>query len=75
MGKTAPMLMVEKTVPASNHLLTGSTYVIDAIEASLASGKTLHSPGGIVEISTPVEGNLAEASFTHSLIGDNSDQR
>ena len=73
MGKTAPMLMVEKTVPASNHLLTGSTYVIDAIEASLASGKTLHSPGGIVEISTPVEGNLAEASFTHSLIGDNSE--
>ena len=73
MGKTTPMLMVEKTVPASNHLLTGSTYVIDAIEDSLASGKRLHSPGGIINISKPTDGNLGEASFTHSLIGDNSE--
>ncbi len=73
MGKTTPMLMVEKTVPASNHLLTGTTYVIDAIEASLASGKTLHAPGGIIEISAPVQGDLATASFTHSLVGDNSE--
>jgi len=73
MGKTTPMLMVEKTVPAANHLLTGTTYVIDAIEASLASGKILHAPGGIIEISAPVQGDLATASFTHSLVGDNSE--
>lgn len=73
MSKTAPMLMVEKTVPASNHLLTGTTYVIDAIEASLSSGKTLHAPGGILEVADASEGNFAQASFTHALVGDNSE--
>ena len=73
MSKTAPMLMVEKTVPASNHLLTGTTYVIDAIEASLSSGKTLHAPGGVIEVTDAFEGNYAQAAFTHSLIGDNSE--
>ena len=73
MNKTAPMLMVEKTVPASNLLLTGSTYVIDAIEASLSSGKTLHAPGGIIELTSPTQGSLGKANFTHALVGDNSE--
>ena len=73
MNKTAPMLMVEKTVPASNLLLTGSTYVIDAIEASLSSGKTLHAPGGIIELTSPTQGSLGQANFTHALVGDNSE--
>jgi len=74
MNKTAPMLMVEKTVPASNLLLsTGPDfYVIDAIEAALGSA-TIHAPGGILEVADAHEGGYAQASFSHALVGDNSE--
>ena len=72
-SKTTPMLMIEKTVPASNYSLGGGAYVIDRIIASIASGKTLYSPGGYIDVSIAEEGGLEPKNYTHSFIGDNSE--
>ena len=73
MGKTTPMLMVEKTVPASNLALGGGAYVLDRIIASISSGKTLYSPGGYIDVGVADEGGLEPKNFSHSLIGDSSE--
>ena len=64
-----PLLMVEKTVPAGNVPTGGGSYVYDAIVASLASGKTLYSAGGVIDA---VTGDAILAT-PHSMIGDNSE--
>ena len=73
MGVTHPMLIVEKTVPAGNHVLTGSTTVIDVIMTDLADANkdtTLFSAGGEIELKYS---KLSDYFLTdHSLIGDNS---
>ena len=74
MGKTTPCLMIEKTVPSGNFVLTGSTTVLDVIEADLADATkdtTIYSPGGIVFLganSTP----SIHLEESHSLVGDNT---
>mgnify|MGYP003669114481 CR=1 FL=1 len=73
MGKTSPMLMVEKTVPASNYDLGGGNYVLDKIIASISSGKTLYSAGGYIDVPVADEGGLEPKNFSHSFIGDNSE--
>ena len=73
MGKTAPMLMVEKTVPAANTLLSGSTYVLDVIETALSSGATLHAPGGVISFGAPSDSAMSQFFASNTLMGDNSE--
>ena len=68
-----PMLMVEKTVPASDVSTGAGSFIYDAIVDSLSSGKTLYAAGGILEFNA---GDLQSASNMlqpHGLIGDNSE--
>ena len=72
-GTVQPLLMVEKTVPASDTLISGSEYVYDAIIDSIASGHTLFAPGGYIDIDTS-EINVNEGLlYDHSLVGDTSE--
>ena len=72
-GTVQPLLMVEKTVPSSDTLVSGSEYVYDAIIDSIASGHTLYAPGGYIDIDTS-EINVNEALLNdHSLVGDTSE--
>lgn len=67
------MLMVEKTVPASDVSTGAGSFIYDAIVDSLSSGKTLYAAGGILEFNA---GDLQSASNMlqpHGLIGDNSE--
>jgi hypothetical protein len=74
MNKTAPMLMVEKTVPASNYEVASGVYVYDDIATDVAAGTaTLYSPGGYIDVGKSKEGNLGSINFSHSLVGDNSE--
>jgi len=70
-----PMLMVEKTVPKGNTVLTGTTTVLDVIKADLADASkdsTIFSPGGIIELSKTVANQTEYFQKTNSLIGDNA---
>ena len=71
-GTTQPLLMVEKTVPACTVPTGGGSYIYDAIADSIASGKTLFAPGGILEVNFS---NLAndEMLKPHALVGDVSE--
>ena len=51
-------------------------YIADIVAADLvntATTCTISAPGGIIDIQLPFEGNLGHKSFTHSLLGDNSE--
>ena len=73
MNKTTPMLMVEKTVPASN-LQVGGAYIVDDIATDVAAGNaTLFAPGGYIDVGKTINGNLGNVGFSHSLVGDNSE--
>jgi len=73
MSKTTPMIMIEKTVPASN-LQIGGAYIVDDIATDVAAGNaTLFAPGGYIDVGKTKEGNLGQVAFSHSLIGDNSE--
>lgn len=73
MNKTTPMLMVEKTVPASN-LQVGGAYIVDDIATDVAAGNaTLFAPGGYIDVGKTINGNLGNVNFSHSLVGDNSE--
>ena len=69
MGVSNPMLMVEKTVPAGNLIVTGSTRVIDVITSDLAN-TTLYSVKITIEEAISGYGSLFSES--HELIGDNT---
>ncbi|MAL83586.1 MAG: hypothetical protein CMF11_04450, partial [Idiomarina sp.] len=72
-GTVQPLLMVEKTVPASDTLVSGAEYVYDAIINAIASGHTLYAPGGYIDIDTS-EINVNEGLlYDHSLVGDTSE--
>ncbi len=74
MSKTSPMLMVEKTVPASNVSVSGGGYVYDDIATDVAAGNaTLYAAGGYIDVGKSKEGNLGSVNFSHSLVGDNSE--
>ena len=74
MNKTSPMLMVEKTVPASNVSVSGGGYVYDDIATDVAAGNaTLYAAGGYIDVGKSKEGNLGSVNFSHSLVGDNSE--
>ena len=75
MSKTTPCLMIEKTVPSGNFVLTGSTTVLDVIEADLADASkdtTLYSPGGAIFIGNVQTSTTLHMDESHSLIGDNT---
>lgn len=71
MGISGPMLMVEKTVPAGNHIVTGSTRILDVITADLAN-TTLYSAGGIITLTNAIDGYGANLQDSHTLLGDNT---
>ena len=71
MSISGPMLMVEKTVPAGNHIVTGSTTILDVITADLAN-TTLYSAGGIITLTNAIDGYGANLEDSHTLIGDNT---
>ena len=71
MGISGPMLMVEKTVPAGNHIVTGSTRILDVITADLAN-TTLYSAGGIITLTDAIDGYGANLQDSHTLLGDNT---
>ena len=51
-------------------------YIADIVAADLVNTAvtcTISAPGGIVDIQLPFEGNLGHKSYTHSLLGDNSE--
>lgn len=68
-----PMLIVEKTVPASDISTGAGSYVYDAIIDSLSSGKTLYSAGGIIEYDSGQLQSNSNILQPHGLIGDNSE--
>jgi len=75
MGKTTPCLMIEKTVPSGNFVLTGSTTVLDVIEADLADASkdtTLFSPGGMIFLGLGQIAGSVHLEESHSLVGDNT---
>ena len=75
MGKTTPCLMIEKTVPSGNYVLTGSTTVLDVIEADLADATkdtTLFAPGGLIMTGNSQTTTTHHLETEHSLIGDNT---
>ena len=67
-----PLLMVEKTVPAGSTPTSGGTYVYDAIVDALASGKTLYSAGGVIDVSS-VGVTQANLLSPHGMLGDVSE--
>ena len=74
MNKTSPMLMVEKTVPASNVSNGAGGYIYDDIATDVAAGNaTLFAAGGYIDVGKSKEGNLGSVNFSHSLVGDNSE--
>lgn len=74
MSKTAPMLMIEKTVPASNYVVSSGVYVYDDIATDVAAGNaTLYAAGGYIDVGKSKEGNLGSVNFSHSLVGDISE--
>ena len=72
-GTVQPLLMVEKTVPSSDTLVSGSEYVYDAIINSIGAGHKIYAPGGFIDINTS-EINVNDAIlYDHSLVGDTSE--
>jgi len=71
-GTNQPLLMVEKTVPACTVSTGAGSYIYDAIADSIASGKTLYAPGGLLEVNFANLSN-EEMLKPHSLVGDVSE--
>tara|TARA_R110000737_G_scaffold87935_3_gene120556 strand:- start:6253 stop:23988 length:17736 start_codon:yes stop_codon:yes gene_type:complete len=70
-----PALCVTKTVPACDVVPNPSAtglQIIDHIQTALASGATLHSPGGVIRISDDDLGTGSVAFKPHRLVGDNT---
>ena len=82
----SPKIMVEKTLPDVNTILTGSLRIIDLIQDTLsAQTLDLYSPGGIIEFDNPrmfpfkegelegqdSEGLIVESQLDLSLCPDN----
>lgn len=70
MGISGPMLMIEKTVPACSHILSGSTRVLDVITSDLANTE-IYSAGGIVTL-TKLSGKSYALLNDGQLVGDNT---
>jgi len=70
MGISGPMLMIEKTVPACSHILSGSTRVLDVITSDLANTE-LYSAGGVVTL-TKLSGKSYALLNDGHLVGDNT---
>tara|TARA_R100001510_G_C7656998_1_gene217996 strand:+ start:10163 stop:27070 length:16908 start_codon:yes stop_codon:yes gene_type:complete len=67
-----PLLMVEKTVPASTVDVGSGNYIYDLIASAMSGGATLYAPGGIIEIDT-IENTTPVLGDSHTLVGDNSE--
>ena len=68
---TGAALCVTKTVPDASSIISGS-QVIDYIHTALASGATLHAPGGMITISDDALGSGSTAFKSHRMVGDNT---
>ena len=73
MGISNPCLLVEKTVPSANTILSGQTVAYH-ISNALAGGATptIHAPGGIVAFAADVVGDASTVMLAHRLVGDNT---
>ena len=67
-----PLLMVEKTVPASTVDVGSGNYIYDIIASAVSGGATLYAPGGIIEINSEQNDHIV-LEDSHTLIGDNSE--
>ena len=72
-GTVQPLLMVEKTVPSSDTLVSGAEYIYDSIIHAISSGMTLHAPGGYIEVSSQDINTNDAILYDHSLVGDTSE--
>jgi len=72
-GTVQPLLMVEKTVPSSDTLVSGSEYVYDSIIHAIGSGMTLHAPGGYIDVYASELGIDSPIISEHGLVGDTSE--
>ena len=70
---TQPLLMVEKTVPSSDTLVSGAEYIYDSIIHAISSGMTLHAPGGYIDVSSQDINTNDAILYDHSLVGDTSE--
>ena len=69
MSISNPCLLVEKTVPSANTVLSGQTV---AHWIANASSPTIHAPGGIVVFSAEAVGESSTVMISHRLVGDNT---
>ena len=74
-GTTQPLLMVEKTVPAGDTVVAGTTTVYELIENAVAGTNTaeLFSAGGFIDVRMEGQGLVGNMALSHSMIGDNSE--
>ena len=72
-GTVQPLLMVEKTVPSSDTLVSGSEYIYDSIIHAISSGMTLHAPGGYIDVNENDIGIESPIVQEHGLVGDTSE--
>jgi hypothetical protein len=72
-GTVQPLLMVEKTVPSSDTLVSGSEYIYDSIIHAISSGMTLHAPGGYIDVNRSDIGIESPIVQEHGLVGDTSE--
>ena len=68
-----PLLMIEKTVPSSDTLVSGAEYVYDSIIHAISSGMTLHAPGGYIDVYASELGVDSPIVQEHGLVGDTSE--
>jgi len=72
-GTVQPLLMVEKTVPSSDTLVSGAEYIYDSIIHAIGSGMTLHAPGGYIDVYASDLGIDSPVVQEHGLVGDTSE--
>lgn len=72
-GTVQPLLMIEKTVPSSDTLVSGAEYVYDSIIHAIGSGMTLHAPGGYIDVYASELGVDSPIVQEHGLVGDTSE--
>ena len=72
-GTVQPLLMIEKTVPSSDTLVSGAEYVYDSIIHAISSGMTLHAPGGYIDVHASDLQIDSPIVQEHGLVGDTSE--
>jgi len=71
MGTSGPCLLVQKTVPAGGSVINGKR-VAATIAGAISAGKTLNSPGGLLNFSLTALRSLPAEMSNYLLTGDNT---